>query len=159
MTKPEKKSRKEAAVSFLRLVVARRIREAYAAYVSPRMRHHNVHFAGDAASLEKAMEEAHAKFPDTTLDVKHALEDGDLVAVHSHVCMRAGAQVNAPQPEAAVHRTRSNERAQVNAPQLEAAVHRVAVVHLFRFEGNLIVEMWDIGQPVPESTPNENGMF
>ena len=34
-----------------------------------------------------------------------------------------------------------------------------AVVHIFRFEGERIAELWDIGQPVPESTINENGMF
>ncbi len=34
-----------------------------------------------------------------------------------------------------------------------------AVVHIFRFEGDHIVEMWDIGQAVPEDSPNENGMF
>ena len=35
----------------------------------------------------------------------------------------------------------------------------VAVVHLFRFEGERIAEMWDVGQPVPESCPNADGMF
>ena len=34
-----------------------------------------------------------------------------------------------------------------------------AVVHIFRFEGGRIVEMWDIGQAVPEDSPNEDGMF
>jgi len=35
----------------------------------------------------------------------------------------------------------------------------VAVVHIFRFEGDRIAELWDIGQPVPEDGANENGMF
>lgn len=35
----------------------------------------------------------------------------------------------------------------------------VAVVHLFRFENGRIVELWDLGQPVPESSPNQYGMF
>jgi predicted SnoaL-like aldol condensation-catalyzing enzyme len=35
----------------------------------------------------------------------------------------------------------------------------VAVVHIFRFEEGRIVELWDLGQPVPEDSPNENGMF
>lgn len=35
----------------------------------------------------------------------------------------------------------------------------IAVVHIFRFEGDHIIEMWDIGQAVPEASPNENGMF
>jgi predicted SnoaL-like aldol condensation-catalyzing enzyme len=35
----------------------------------------------------------------------------------------------------------------------------VAVVHLFRFEDGKIVEMWDVGQTVPVSTPNMIGAF
>ncbi|HXT39692.1 MAG TPA: nuclear transport factor 2 family protein [Candidatus Angelobacter sp.] len=34
-----------------------------------------------------------------------------------------------------------------------------AVVHIFKFQGNRIVELWDLGQPVLENSPNENGMF
>lgn len=34
-----------------------------------------------------------------------------------------------------------------------------AIVHIFRFEGQLIKEMWDIGQVVPQNQINENGMF
>ncbi|MBI2845792.1 MAG: nuclear transport factor 2 family protein [Chloroflexi bacterium] len=33
------------------------------------------------------------------------------------------------------------------------------VVHIFRFEGDRIVEMWDVGQAIPQDSPNENGMF
>jgi len=35
----------------------------------------------------------------------------------------------------------------------------VAVVHIFRFEKGRIVELWDLGQPVPENSPNQYGMF
>jgi len=34
-----------------------------------------------------------------------------------------------------------------------------AVVHIFRFEEGRIVELWDLGQPVPEKSPNQYGMF
>lgn len=34
-----------------------------------------------------------------------------------------------------------------------------AAVHIFRFSEGMIAEMWDVGQPVPEDSPNENGMF
>jgi predicted SnoaL-like aldol condensation-catalyzing enzyme len=124
----EKSSRKHAAVSFLQLVVAGKIQEAYATYVEPDMRHHNMAFAGDAASLEQAMEENHARFPHKIFDVKLTLEDGDLVAVYSHI-------------------------------RLNREDRGFAAVHIFRFADERIVEMWDIGQPVPENSPNEHGMF
>ena len=34
-----------------------------------------------------------------------------------------------------------------------------AVVHIFRFENARIVELWDLGQAVPEDSPNQFGMF
>jgi predicted SnoaL-like aldol condensation-catalyzing enzyme len=34
-----------------------------------------------------------------------------------------------------------------------------AVVHLFRFEKGRIVELWDLGQPAPEPSPNQYGIF
>lgn len=34
-----------------------------------------------------------------------------------------------------------------------------AVVHIFRFENGKIVELWDLGQPVAEKSPNQYGMF
>lgn len=34
-----------------------------------------------------------------------------------------------------------------------------AAVHIFRFQDGRIVELWDIGQAIPENSPNENGMF
>jgi predicted SnoaL-like aldol condensation-catalyzing enzyme len=35
----------------------------------------------------------------------------------------------------------------------------VSTVHLFRFENGRIVEIWDIGQPVPLNSPNLMGAF
>lgn len=35
----------------------------------------------------------------------------------------------------------------------------VALVHTFRFENGRIVELWDVGQPVPDKSPNQYGMF
>jgi predicted SnoaL-like aldol condensation-catalyzing enzyme len=34
-----------------------------------------------------------------------------------------------------------------------------ALAHIFRFEGDRIAELWDIGQPVPAESANANGMF
>lgn len=119
---------KEAAMEFLRLVAAGKVREAYSKYVGPEFRHHNAYFQGDAESLMVAMEENAVKNPDKVLEVQRALQDGDLVAVHSRV------KQNPSDPGA-------------------------SVVHIFRFQGNLIAELWDVGQAVPEKSPNEYGMF
>jgi predicted SnoaL-like aldol condensation-catalyzing enzyme len=35
----------------------------------------------------------------------------------------------------------------------------LSLVHTFKFQDDRIVELWDLGQPVPETSPNENGMF
>lgn len=43
--------------------------------------------------------------------------------------------------------------------QLKPGVPELAVVHIFRFDGDRIVELWDIAQQVPPDSPNENGMF
>jgi predicted SnoaL-like aldol condensation-catalyzing enzyme len=121
-------ARKRTATSFFELVIAGNIHEAYQKYVSPDMRHHNAYYKGDAASLKKGMEENHQQFPNKILEVKHILEEGDLVAVHSHV-------------------------------RLQPEKPGIAVVHLLRFDGDKIAEMWDVGQEIPENMPNENGMF
>lgn len=34
-----------------------------------------------------------------------------------------------------------------------------AVIHIFKFENDKIVELWDFGQAVPNEIINENGMF
>jgi len=120
-------NQREIAISFLKLAASGKLDEAYS-NVSANFRHHNPHFPGDAESLKAGMAEAHEKFPDTTLEVQHTFEEGDVVAVHSRVSH------GADQPE-------------------------IAVVHLFRFEGDRIAELWDVGQEKPKDSPNENGMF
>ena len=78
-------TKKEIAVSFLKLAASGNVSEAYGNYISADFCHHNPHFRGDAESLKKGMAEAAAKFPGTTLEVQHVFEEGDLVAVHSRV--------------------------------------------------------------------------
>jgi predicted SnoaL-like aldol condensation-catalyzing enzyme len=118
----------EAATTFLQLVTANRIREAYERFVAPTFRHHNPWFRGDAASLMAGMEENAAKSPGKVCEVKQAIQQGDRVAVHSHVRMKPGET-------------------------------GIAVVHIFRFEGDRIAELWDVAMAIPEDSKNENGMF
>ena len=119
---------KDAAISFLKMASRGNVRDAYSKFVGPGFRHHNPYFEGSAETLMAAMEENARENPDKTLDVKRAIAEGDLVAVHSHV------------------RQRPDDRG-------------AAVVHLFRFEEGRIVELWDLGQEVPEESPNQYGIF
>ena len=121
-------SHKAVALSFLRLAAAGKSREAFQKHVAPGFRHHNPYFRGDAEALMTAMDENAAQNPDKVFEVQRALEDGDLVAVHSRVQMKPGA------PE-------------------------IAVVHIFKFQGDRIVELWDLGQEIAKDSPNENGPF
>ena len=121
-------TRKTDAVSFLQLAASGRAREAFAKHVSSTFRHHNPYFAAGAEALMVGMDTNARQNPDKRLDILHALEDGDLVAVHSQV------------------RHRPDDRG-------------AALLHLFRFEGGKIAELWDVGQPVPAEVVNGDGMF
>jgi predicted SnoaL-like aldol condensation-catalyzing enzyme len=121
-------SRKQTAVSFLRLAASGNAHEAFDRYVGAGFRHHNAYFRGDAESLMRAMDKNAAENPGKTIEFHRTLEDGDFVAVHSRV------QHTISDPGA-------------------------ALVHIFRFQEDLIVELWDIAQEVPKDCPNEHGMF
>jgi predicted SnoaL-like aldol condensation-catalyzing enzyme len=121
-------SQKDIATEFLALAASGRAKEAFARYASDGFRHHNGYFPGDADSLMTAMDENAKQFPNKTLDVKIAVEEGDKVATFSKV---------------------------VHTPGEKGA----AVVHIFRFADGKIAELWDVGQAVPDDSPNEYGMF
>jgi len=35
----------------------------------------------------------------------------------------------------------------------------IALIHIFRFQDNQIIEEWEAGQEVPQDSPNENDVF
>jgi len=78
-------SLKDAAIDFLRQIVAGDIKGAYARYVGEGFRHHNPYFPGDAASLRAGMEDDEKRNPGKILSVQCAIQDGDRVAVHSRL--------------------------------------------------------------------------
>ncbi len=119
---------KESAISFLQLAASGKVLQAFEQYVGPGFKHHNPYFKADAVSMRDAMQENAALHPDKVFEVQRALQDGELVAVHSKIKFSGKPQV-------------------------------IAAVHIFRFDAGKIVELWDIGQPVPEQCPNEIGMF
>jgi predicted SnoaL-like aldol condensation-catalyzing enzyme len=120
---------KEAAKSFLRMAGTGKVEEAYEQYVAPFFIHHNQSFKGDRQSLLRAMLDASKATPNKSVDIKRVHEDGDTVITQSLV-----------------------SRQDPQAPD-------IAVVHIFRFEGDRIAELWDVGQPISKDSPNENGMF
>ncbi len=81
--------RKQAATSFLEMVAAGKIREAYERFISPRFIHHNQYFKGDRASLMEAMESAGRKNPGKSIQVMKVLEEDDTVVTLSHVRQHA----------------------------------------------------------------------
>ena len=119
---------KQKAIDFLMLASKGNPKEAFSKYVNKNFKHHNIYFKGDGESLMLAMEDNAKKNPDKVFEIKRSLQDGDLVATHSHVRPKPGDP-------------------------------GTAVVHIFRFEDDKITELWDLGQPVPLETVNENGIF
>ena len=121
--------RKDAAQSFLKMAGTGKVQEAYDQYIAPSFIHHNQYFKGDRRSLLEAMQEASKTTPNKSIEIKRVYEDGDTVITHSVVT-----------------------RQDPDAPA-------IAVVHIFRFEQDRVVELWDLGQPVSKESPNENGII
>ena len=122
-------TRKEAAAQFLKMAGTGDVRPAFEKFVAPDFIHHNQYFKGDRQSLIDAMESAHQSCPNKSVEVKHIYEDGDTVITHSLVTRQ-----NPAEPD-------------------------LAVVHIFRFEKDRVVEAWDVAQFIEKNSPNENGMF
>ena len=80
---------KTAAEQFL-LQVCRDVDRAYAEYVGPNFRHHNVWFPGNAEALKKGMADNLRQNPQKKLEIKQSIEEGDRVAVMSHVTFKPG---------------------------------------------------------------------
>ncbi len=121
-------ARKKIAIEFLQNASAGHPRRIADRCFKPGGRHHNPYFPQGWDALFTAMEEAAKQSPEQRFEVKRALADGDLVAVHSHVIPKPG----------------------------QAGI---AVVHLFRFEGDQIAEFWDVAAMLPEKSANADGAF
>ena len=120
-------SRKATAELFLKLACSD-VARAYRDLTAPNFRHHNVWFPSDAESLKKGMEDNLRQHPQKTIEIKQSIEEGDRVAVMSHVTFSPGDR-------------------------------GYAVTHFFRFEDDRIAELWDMGQEIPENSPNSDGAF
>jgi predicted SnoaL-like aldol condensation-catalyzing enzyme len=121
--------RKQMVSAFLKMAAMGDVRAAFDKYTAPHFIHHNTYFAGDRQSLMSAMEQAHRTSPNQTIEINKVLEDGDHVATASRVVRK--------DPSAA----------------------EIAVVHIFRFEGDRVAELWDVGMELPTDSPNTHGAF
>jgi predicted SnoaL-like aldol condensation-catalyzing enzyme len=81
---------KASAVQFLKLVSSGKIDQAYDQLVLPTGKHHSPHFAAGFDVLKAAMKENYCRFPEKRSEIKHAVGEGDMVAVHSHVVLMPG---------------------------------------------------------------------
>lgn len=122
-------TKKEMAISFLELAGSGNVKAAYDKFISPHFIHHNQYFKGDRQSLMVGMEQASKESPNKSIEIKKAYEDGNTVITLSEVL-----------------------RQDRNKPA-------IAVVHIFRFENDRVVELWDLGQEIAKDSPNENGAF
>jgi len=121
-------TRRDSAVKFLTMASSGQVEDAYATFIAPEFIHHNPYFKGDRESLKSGMVDAHRTSPNKLFEVKRVFEDGDFVITHSRVV-----RGNPSDPD-------------------------VAVVHIFRFKSDKVVELWDLGQLISPDSPNANGV-
>jgi predicted SnoaL-like aldol condensation-catalyzing enzyme len=131
------KARKDIAVEFLNLIALGRPKDGLF-FFDPDCRTHNPYMVGGMKELIDAMIAVQKQGAegilkgskaDFKLIIKQVLADGDVVAVHT---LLAG----------------SNPK--------DGGLRQV---HLFRFQGDKIVEYWDITQDIPMNAPNAAGAF
>ena len=126
--------RKNIVLEYFKLVVAGKFKEGLR-FFAPDCKTHNPYVAGNMKALNDAMiaanKEGAAKYPEAEFAVKHVLADGDLVVAHAQLLS---------------NKSKPNEGG-------------LRQIHLFRFEGDKIVEYWDVTQQVTPNMPNASGAF
>jgi predicted SnoaL-like aldol condensation-catalyzing enzyme len=125
---------KNTALEYFKLISTGKYKEGLR-FFAPDCKTHNPFISGSIESLTDAMiaasKDIGAQNAEPEFAVKHVLADGDLVAVHTELL---------------------NSKSKPSEGGLRQ-------VHLFRFEGDKIVEYWDITQQVLSNMPNASGAF
>ena len=119
---------KEAAKSFLKMAGTGKVQEAYDQYIASSFIHHNQYLQRGSPVAVDGDAGGVTDYANKSVDVKHVYEDGATVITHSLVSRQ------------------------------DPAAPDVVVVHIFGFEQDRIVELWDVGQPVSKDSPNEHGI-
>ncbi|TAK56586.1 MAG: polyketide cyclase [Gammaproteobacteria bacterium] len=92
---------------------------------------HNPMVADGREGLRLFAETLRERFPDLEVEIKRVLVDGDFVILHVY--------------------------SSINVCQ--TGTRGMAVMDIFRLEGDRIVEHWDVMQEIPETAANGNTMF
>lgn len=82
-------SNKPAAIEFLQMAARGDVVAAYERHVAPAFTHHNPYFAHDRRSLMEGMLQSAADEPNKSFEVVRAVEEADMVAVHSRLTRSA----------------------------------------------------------------------
>ena len=134
MVKQKEIDQKKIALEYFKLVSMGKFKEGLRFFASD-CKTHNPFVSGSIEDLTEAMIEASKDLGDQTTEpdftVKNVLADGELVAVHTEL-------LNA------------------KSKPSEGGLRQV---HLFRFEGDKIVEYWDITQQILSDMPNASEAF
>ena len=122
------------AIEFFKLLKAGKFKEGLR-FFAPNCKTHNPYFAGSMDTLTDGMiaanKEMGSKNPEAEFSVRYVLADGDLVAAYT----------------------------QLLSSKSKPSEGGLRQVHLFRFEGDKIVEYCDITQQVLPEMPNASGAF
>lgn len=127
--------RKKIVTAYFDLVASGKFKESLR-FFAPDCKTHNPFTSGSMGNIADAQMAASKDFSNTSnmepeFAVKHLLSDGDLVAAHTELLF------NKSKPDQGGLRQ----------------------IHLFRFDGNKIVEYWDVTQQVLPNMPNASGAF
>jgi predicted SnoaL-like aldol condensation-catalyzing enzyme len=120
------------AIEYFKLIGSGKYKEGLR-FFSPDCKTHNPYIPGSVETLTDAMIAASKDINEQSIEpaftVRHVLEDGDMVAVHTELL---------------------NNKSNTGDDGLRQ-------VHLLHFEGNKIVEYWAITQQILPDMPNERG--
>lgn len=126
--------RKNIVIEYFKLVGSGRFKEGLR-FFAPNCKTHNPFISGSIEALTDAMVAASKDLSKQNTEpafaVKHVLADEDFVVAHTEFL---------------------NSKSKPSEGGLRQA-------HLFRFEGDKIVEYWDITQQVLANMPNASGAF
>ncbi len=134
LLRQKEKERKKIVEEYFRLVSAGKFKDGLRFFATD-CRTHNPFVAGKMDVLIDAMIAANKdygpKYPEAKFTLKYVLADGDLVAAYTELI----------------------------ASPSKPGEGGLRQMHLFRFNGDKIVEYWDVTQQIMSNMPNAAGAF